>query len=320
MKTNYLKLISTVLFACTIGMITSCTKSNDPAVQTGTAEFQITDAPSDDANVKGVFVTVTDIKVDGNSVTGFTKQTIDLNALQDGKTQLLGTSTLTAKSYSAIVLVLDTDTDASGGTPGCYVQTVDNAKYKLRSSGAINLTVNKSWSVPTNGKSTVVIDFDLRKAIKDMSDQAVKYNFVSDSNLGAAVRLTTKESSGTISGTYAEQISSGADKVVVYAYKKGTFNMNTEPQAQTDDGIYFKNAVSSAMVKNSGLSNTYTLSFLESGDYEVHFAAYKKSATSDKFTLQGMLNATTTSGASTGGIITVQTGITASVSSTVSGF
>src|SRR5882757_2223685 len=170
MKTKYWKLINAVLFAGAIGFISGCTSSTDPTVQTGMAEFQITDAPSDDANVKSVFVTVTDIKFDGNSVSGFTKQTIDLNALHDGKTQMLATASMTAKSYNTITLVIDTDTDASGATPGTYVQTADNTKYRLRNSGTVNVTIAKAWSVPSNAKSTVVVDFDLRKAIKEASD------------------------------------------------------------------------------------------------------------------------------------------------------
>jgi hypothetical protein len=319
MKATYLKLVNAVLVAGAIGFLSGCSKSNDPSVQSGQAEFQITDAPSDDANIKSVFVTVTDIKVDGNSVSGFTKQTIDLNALHDGKTQVLASSSMTAKAYSNVTLVIDTDTDVNGANPGSYVQTVDNAKYKLRSSGVVNVTVNKAWSVAANGKSTIVLDFDIRKAIKDMADQSVKYNFVSDANLNAAVRATAMESSGTISGTYAETVASNSDKVVVYAYKKGTFDANTEAQAQTDDAIYFKNAVTSTTVKNSGLANTYSLSFLESGDYEVHFASYKKSSTTDKFVLQGLLKASTTTSASVADVITVQAGISVSASSTISG-
>jgi hypothetical protein len=316
MKTSW-KLMDLVLVAAMIAC--GCTSSVDPGIQSGTAEIQITDSPSDDANVKGVFVTVTDVKIDGSSVSGFRKQTIDLNALRDGKTQVLATSSMTAKSYSTVELVLDTDTDVNGTAPGAYVQTTDDTKYRLAAGGPATVTISKAWSIPINSKSTLVVDFDLRKAIRQASDPLVKYTFVSDANLNAAVRTTTKEASGTINGTYVEQFPSGADQVIVYAYKRGTFDAARETQAQTDDGIYFRSAVRSAIVHSIGLSNTYTLSFLDAGDYELQFAAYKMSASSDNFILQGMLKASATSGATINDVITVQRGGSVSVSSTIAG-
>src|SRR5258706_16088451 len=125
MKTNYVGWTRAVLFGAAMFMLPACDRSNDPMGK-GDAEFQITDAPSDDASIKSVFVTVTDIKVDGKSVSGFTKQTIDLKAYQEGNTKVLGTGTVDAKAYSTVLLVLDADADAAGASPGCYVLTTDN--------------------------------------------------------------------------------------------------------------------------------------------------------------------------------------------------
>ena len=51
----------------------------------GSVNFEMTDAPIDDANVQGAFVTVASIKVDGENYGGFSgKQTIDLLAYQNG--------------------------------------------------------------------------------------------------------------------------------------------------------------------------------------------------------------------------------------------
>src|SRR5258708_40304153 len=154
----------TIIFVCPISMLPACNKKEP--MGKGEAEFQITDAPSDDASVKSVFVTVADVKVDGQSISGFTKQTIDLKAYQEGNTKVLGSSKLSARAYSNVTLVLDTETDAAGNTPGCYVMTTDNAKYKLSSSGPINVTINKTWNVFTSAKSTIVMDLDLRKLIQ----------------------------------------------------------------------------------------------------------------------------------------------------------
>ncbi len=317
MKTLNVSWTKTILFACAIFMLPACNKSSEPGE--GEAEFQITDAPSDDASVKSVFVTVADVKVDGQSISGFTKQTIDLKAYQEGNTKVLGSSKLNARAYSNVTLVLDTETDAAGNTPGCYVMTTDNAKYKLSSSGTINVTINKTWNVFTSAKSTIVMDFDLRKSIRAMADQSVRYNFVSNDNLQASVRLVSQDKVGTISGTYSEQTNSNADMIIVYAYKKGTYNASTETQAQGDDAIFFKNAITSAEVNNGLASNTFKIAFLEGGDYELHFAAYNKDSGSGRFIFQTMLSSQTSVNGSLGDFITVQGGITLSISSVITG-
>src|SRR6267142_4932408 len=122
MKTNHVSWTKAILFGSAMLMLPACNRSNEPMGK-GEAEFQITDAPSDDASIKGVVVTVADIMVDGKSISGFAKQSIDLKAYQEGNTKLLGTAQLDAKAYNSITLVLDADADASGNSPGCYVLT-----------------------------------------------------------------------------------------------------------------------------------------------------------------------------------------------------
>ncbi len=315
MKTQNVKWIKAMLFSCLVILFPACNKSNEP-IGKGEAEFQITDAPSDDPSIKGVFVTVADVKVDGKSVSGFTKQTIDLKAYQEGNTKVLGTAQLDAKAYSTVTLVLDADADANGNSPGCYVLTTDDSKYKLRSSGTIEVMISKSWNVSANSKSTIIMDFDLRKAVRTMSDPAVRYNFVSNDNLQLAIRLMSHDRVGTINGSYSEQTSINADKIIVYVYKKGSFNATTETQAQGDDGIFFENAMTSDEVKAGLVSKTFTLAFLESGDYELHFAAYGKDAATNRFIFQTMLKSQTST---SGDFITVQSGITITISSVITG-
>ena len=257
LSVNWMK---AMLFSSAMLALLSCEKSNE-TMRKGEAEFSITDAPSDDASIKGVFVTVTDIKVDGKSVAGFAKQTIDLKAYQQGNVKLIGTAQLDAKAYSNLTLILDADADATGNVPGCYVLTTDNAKYKLKSNGTIEVMISKGWNVVANSKSSIVMDFDLRKAVQSMNDPSVHYNFVSIDRLRAAVRLTSYDKVGTISGSYSEQINTNADKVIVYAYNRGAFSTSMETQGQGDDGILFRNAVTSAEVKAGLTGKTFTLAF-----------------------------------------------------------
>ncbi|HWA36138.1 MAG TPA: DUF4382 domain-containing protein [Cyclobacteriaceae bacterium] len=308
-----------ILIGTMLGCVFGCSVSTDPSVQMGTAEFHIADAPSDDESVRSVFVTVTDVRVEGSPIPDFVPLTIDLAALKEGKTQVLGTSTFIATAFKTVTLVINTNVDAAGQTPGAYVQTFDDAKYKLKDGGTMEITIEKRWSVPPNAKVSVVVDVDLRKAIKESADPAVRYAFVSDANLGSAFRITTKEESSTISGTYAEQVASGADKVIVYAYKNGTFDLTTESQPQTEDAIFFRNAVTSAAVPNTGSVNFYSLFFIEPGDYQLFFAAYKRDAASGKLLFQGVLKSTTVFQAAASDYITVQAGIPAMVATTITG-
>ena len=61
------------------------TNDPDPDSVNGTLKVSITDAPIDAPDVKGAFVTVTEIKVDGKTFEGFKgPKTINLLELQNG--------------------------------------------------------------------------------------------------------------------------------------------------------------------------------------------------------------------------------------------
>jgi hypothetical protein len=320
MKRNSLNRFGLALITVIALLMGSC-KEEEPMGK-GDVDFEITDAPTDDASVKGVFVTITDVKIGGQSVQGFTKQTIDLKAYQEGNTKLFASAQeLDAKSYNSLTLVLDLDTDADGNSPGCYVKTIDNVKYKLRSdaSGMAEIALNKSWTVASNTKSTVVLDFDLRKSIKYMNDASVKYNFVSNGELSSAIRVVNKQNAGVIAGSYQESSSSDADKIIVYAYKKGTFNASSETEPQGEGQVLFANAVTSAEVKQGLTGKTFKLALLESGEYELHFAAHKADA-NGRLTLESMLTSETSVNGTIGNIIKVDAGATISVSAMIDTF
>lgn len=299
-------------------MVASC---SDNETGSGELSIEITDAPVDDANVSAVFVTVTDVKVDGKSFPGFSgKQTINLLAYQEGKTKLLGSGTLGAKSYSNITLVLDTEMDANGNAPGCYVLTAGQQKHRLATgaNGLIEVTANKGFSVAQNASSTVVIDFDLRKAITKSSEAGSNFRFSTQSELNNSLRLVAKGRSGHIRGTYQNGVGGQTDKVVVYAYKKGTFNMSTETSPQGQSGLLFAKAVSSTTV-NSGITGAqYKLAFLEEGEYELYFVTYKKNGTGE-MNFEAVMQAETKINGSVTNFITVSAGAEVNISVLVTG-
>lgn len=260
----------------------SCNKDPDQATLRGSAKVEITDAPVDDPNISAVFVTVADVKIDGQSLEGFSKTTIDISALQNGNTQSLGELNLDAKSYNSINLVLDYEEDASGNAPGCYVMDNQGDKQQLRSTDD-ELTVSSAFAVAANTTTQLLVDFDLRKAIQREDNGNDQYEFVSKGELQSSLRLVTKTETGTLRGN-CNDLMTNSDKIVVFAYRKGTYNRDAEVQSNND--IRFKGAVSSATVANNG---DFSLHFLESGEYELHFAAYDYNNSTQQSELKGTL-------------------------------
>jgi hypothetical protein len=298
----------------------ACSDEHAPSSKTDVS-MEITDAPSDDANIKSVIITVAEVKVNGEKLEGFSRQTFDIKAYQEGSTKMLGTTTMDAKTYSNVELVLDLKEDASAGTPGCYVLTHDNHVYNLGASGSESLSVmiNNTWRASADATNRMVIDFDLRKSIRHTDDAGNPYSFVSSSNLSSAVRIVSRDGSGFVKGTYSQESDVDAEKIIVFAYKKGTFNAATETQAQTSDGIYFKNAVASSEVKTSITGSAYTLAFLPEGDYELHFVAFNRQSDSGRLEMTAMLKSETSVNGSAADIIHVKAGLTTNISASISG-
>ena len=255
--------------------MSSCVKDlepSDPTPLAARARIEITDAPIDDPNVKAVFVTVVDVKVDGVSWPGFDgKTSFDLLAYQNGQTKLLGEGEIKAGSYSEIVLVLDTEADANGDSPGCYVRDSSGTKRKLEGGSQMVVKAKGTFSAKANETTDVVVDMNLRKSIVYKSGSSTEFQFVTSPELNAAIRMMDKATTGNIVGNCTDGVS-GSTKIIVYAYKTGAYNANEKfPQGASQ--VQFTNAVTSSVVAPGGAFN---LSFLESGAYELHFISYQE--------------------------------------------
>ncbi len=220
MKITMSKLTGIICLTLLFSMsLISCKKDDDNNSGNASTEFRITDSPIDDASVSGAFVTITDIKLDGVSLQGFTKTTVDIAAYQNGSTKTLGNFNLEGKTYNTVTFVLDYNTDASGNAPGSYILTTGGAKHKLESSSNV-ITVTKNITLQSGTSNTVTADFDLRKMIVHQSGSASdQFDFATTAELQSAVRVVTNNSA-TISGTLTDAVS-GSAKVVAYAYKQG---------------------------------------------------------------------------------------------------
>ncbi|MCK0160118.1 MULTISPECIES: DUF4382 domain-containing protein [Flavobacteriaceae] len=277
----------------TMLLIVSCSDNNENdnvEKESYQTTLKMTDAPIDNANVEAVFITVSDVKVDGNSIEGFSKTTFDLSALVNGQTKTLGNLDMEAGTYSNLELVLDYDSDMDGNAPGCYVEMADGTKDKIAStSQSINIT--DSFEVFATNTNEIIIDFDLRKTIKEEQGTLESdFDFVTLSELSAGIRTVNKEATGEISGTVNDSQDT-SDKIVVYAYEKGTYNAEVETQGQGESSIRFANAVTSAEV--GGINNSYSLNFLAEGEYELIFASYTQDGTEFYFNSQLEVESTT---------------------------
>ena len=304
MRKPKFNLLAIAIFLMAAFTISACKDDEGTPTGNGNATIELTDAPIDNAQVEGVFVTVTDIKIDGKSFQGFSGPiTLDFLAYQNGKTEVVGIGQLNAKSYNNLTLVLDMEKDANGNAPGTYVKTADGAKHRLAASTqkTISVTANEAYTIRENSNTNIVVDFDLRKAIQDAASESGEYSFVTAAKLNNSVRVVAKENAGSIKGTYENNSGSGSasDKIVVFAYKKGTFNADTE----TSGEVLFENAANSALVSSSSFSSgNFTLAFLEEGEYDLYFARYSENETEGKLTFESMLEASSDTNASVKGI------------------
>ncbi|TBW27361.1 DUF4382 domain-containing protein [Gramella sp. KN1008] len=245
----------------------------------------ITDSPVDEANVEAVFITVSEVKVNGKAVEGFNTTTIEISSLTKGKTELLGSLDLQAGTTSDISLTL-ADTDATGNGPGNYVLLSGGAKEEL--GGTMELNINDQAEIVENTENELVLDFDLRKSLKHEGDD---YSFVSESQLESNLRAVNTIKTGVVTGTVDNTSEADGDVVVAYAYKKGTFS-EAESNAN-GEGVAFANAVSSSAVSQS--NGEFEIHFLEEGDYELHFASYSDDDSDGKLEFSSMVEANTAS-------------------------
>lgn len=299
-------------------IITSCEEAITP-VGKGDVVFEITGAPADEANVQAVFITVSDILINGQSLPGFVKQTIDVKALQEGKTKSLGIASLDAKNYSDLKLILDTEFDAFGNAPGCYVLDAGENKSSLDEAGIISeIKINSKWRVATGVKSRIVIDVDLGKAIKANEDAApLSYSFVTLANLQNAIRVMNIETTGAIEGKFIEPINSGTTKVFAYAYKKGTFDLQQETTPVGVDELIFKNAVTRTEVKSNPTGDGYKLAYLNEGQYEFYFARYSMEPDGNGYSFTDVLQTEINLNNQTGKVIMITEGCKLFISTSV---
>ncbi|MEQ8414440.1 MAG: DUF4382 domain-containing protein [Imperialibacter sp.] len=307
-KNSVMSMWATGLLSLSVLAFTSCSKEGDGDLGEGSMEIRVTDSPADNDGIEAVFVTVTNVKVGGQVVDGFEgPKTIDIMALQNGKTEVLATDKFTAKSYQNITLELDSEMDENGNAPGSYVEMADGTKHKLASTAGekSEYTFNGAARVMADAKSTIVLDFDLRKFIRESdSGSASDFSFVNKSDIDGYLRFSDEDNAGSVKGNYDGQVAAD-EKVIVYAYEKGSFNESQE----TDENaaLQFKKAVASTEI-HGALTKSFSFYFLEEGEYELHFVSYEENEAGE-MELNGIIDAESETNANLLNNVKIQAGV-----------
>lgn len=256
--------------ATTLSM-TACNKDEDIMAMdnTGTVRLNVTDAPTDADNIEGVYITFNRVEFKQNGewqeFEGLTEpKTINLLALTEGKTELLGDFQIGAGEYSDVRFYLDAaENGGDAANAGTYIAFADGTTEPLYvpSGTQSGYKANGEFTVPINGTVNLTADFDLRKSV-------VKAGNSDKWILKPVIRLVVAEQAGSISGTI-EGIEEETT-YLVYAYANGTF-AEDEASIPAAGEAQFPKAVSSTRLNADG---TFTLAFLAPGTYDLVVAAY----------------------------------------------
>lgn len=284
--------MSLVLFSSISLVLTGCSKE-DVMSQRENVRFYATDAPIDNAEVEAVFVTVSEIRVDGKKVDGFQKTTLEVSALTEGKTELLKEAQVQSDAMSEITLVLDYEMDANGNSPGTYILKTNGTKEAMASTSS-ELTFNKLIELEGGSSNDVVIDFDLRKMVKEESKG--DFELISKAELESSIRIVTAAKTGVVEGKL-DSANKIQGKAIAYLYAAGSFD-STELSGKGESKIEFMNAVNSAIVASDG---SFKFAFAEEGNYEIHIFEYDDIDNDGRLEVKGKIELNTTGSADAGG-------------------
>ncbi|MBA1147286.1 DUF4382 domain-containing protein [Ectothiorhodospiraceae bacterium WFHF3C12] len=256
---------------------------------TGTASFAVTDGPSD--QVSNVFVTFDriDIKPAEGEIESFpldTAERIDLLALQGGNAaSLIDNVEVPAGDYDWVRLYvvpgLPDSEVIEDGTNASFGLYVPGSQPPSQNPNQRFIQLSSPFTVPAGGHADFVIDVDLRKALvrRDAPPMVEPFYMIRPS-----LRIVDRVATGSISGTVdsaliddeacieddegnqanAVYLFSGTDADVGDVY----VDASGEPIARDAED----NPVSTANVEmNEEGLYTYTLGFVEAGEYTVAF-------------------------------------------------
>ncbi len=241
---NFHKLIGIVLSLTIMTLISGCGGGGDTTASTGTAYFNLTDAPVDDKNVLGVHVGFDAVMVKPASSGWIVEElnetrVINLLDLQDGNSTFISQIELPTGRINQVRFVIN--------YAESFIELNTSTGITTKS---LNVPSNEEkfvggFVVPAGGDVNITADFDVRKSLVLHNN---KYS------LKPTIKIVDNSQVGEVSGTVT-----GIDgnTTVIYAYTDGTWEQET-----TDD---FANAVTSS----DATDGDYTLAWLTAGTYDL---------------------------------------------------
>ncbi len=240
------KLIGIVLSLTIITLITGCGGSSSSS--TGTATMNITDAPVDDENVKGVYIAFDAVHykpADAEWVVEELNETrvINLLDLQEGNSTFLAQTELPAGRINQVRFIIN---EAES-----FIELVDEGNQSLTVPSGEEKIVG-GFVVPAGGDINVTADFNVRKSlVLDAKGYKLK----------PTIRIIDNSQVGEINGTLS--VDANNSTMIVYAYTDGTWDEATEVPD-------FPNAVTSA----DATDGSFVLPWLTAGTYDLVVAGH----------------------------------------------
>lgn len=256
--------------------LSSCSDDSE-AASTGKASVAITDAAVDAENISSVNLSVSEVRATSNNetstiVTFDSPKEFNLMAYQNGETYFLGEGDLEVGTYTDIRFIISGPTDS-------YIEFEDGSTEALEipSGTTSGYKVNGTFEVAANTTSDIVADVDLRKALVLTGEGSYM--------LRPTARLVEVDGTGSIEGTVQGEMDA-ANTYVVYAYSEGTFTDSEEAEPASGSTRY-EGSVNSAIVAEDG---SYTLAFMEEGEYEIIVASYANTDEDEDLEFQGSVS------------------------------
>lgn len=272
-----LRLTSKFLGLALIAGLFACGEGDGSVSSTGQASLKVTDAAVNAENVNEVVLSVNEVQatLNGESKTMVTfdePREFNVMAYQNGETFFLGEGDLEAGTYSDIRFILSGSSDS-------YIGLNDGSKKDLNvpSGTTSGYKIKGTFDVAANSTTNIVADIDLRKALVLTGEGTYK--------LRPTARLVVEEKTSRIEGSVEGSIDA-SETIVVYAYKKGEFDSSEEAEPSEGE-TRFQNSVNSAVVAENG---SYTLAFMEEGEYEIKVASFSQNDDDEELDFNGTLD------------------------------
>ncbi len=233
----------------------------------GILDLSITDAPVDGATQ--VVVEFTGVEIQSStgrhSIDYLTPKTIDLLALQGGQREpLLEAYELPEGNVSWIRLKVNAEAD--GVVDSFIVINGENYELNIPSGANSGLKLNTPFTVGDGDNLDFTIDFDLRKSVHQPNGQ--RHQGVPVYFLRPTLRLVDTHESGVIAGQVDPQIFNGlACNASEAGYAVYLYEGDVSPDDM--DGVEPDPVTTAAVTLNSVSNYTYTLAFLEPGNYTI---------------------------------------------------